>query len=185
MIVVGIDPGFAFLGIALVRFTASRAEALLVETFRTTTKDSDARRMARVADRLLEVCADPRIRALGFESQAGVEAGKAKRALEDPTKVTSNAASRRVHEVVGVVQTVARVYSLPCYEHAPSSVKVAMLGRGGGRASKSRMRDAAGVFFGRPGLSEHAADSLAVSVATARAYRLEQAKRRAGLSLIS
>lgn len=185
MIVIGIDPGYAFLGVSVVRFTASRAEALLVETFRTTTKDAAARRMARIADRLLELCGDPRVRAVGFESQAGVEAGKAKRALEDPTKVTSNAASRRVHEVVGVVQAVARVYQLPCYEHAPSSVKVALLGRGGGRASKERMRSAAGLLFGKPGLSEHSADALAVAVATARALRLDKAKTRAGLVLIS
>lgn len=188
MIVLGIDPGYAHLGIAVARFTASRTEALLVETVRTTTKLTALERVRKISLHVLGVLGDPdfdELSAVGFESQAGVEAGKMRAAMENPEKLQSNAASRRVHEVVGVIQCAAAARRLPIYEHAPSTLKCSLLGKGGGRASKAQMRLMAGRIFGMPGLPEHSADALAACVATANKHRRALAEKRAGLRLIS
>lgn len=187
VIVLGIDPGFAFVGLAVVEMTASRARVLFAETFKTSrASGADEDRLDAIFDRLLDVIDDRGPAVVGYENQAGVEAGKAKRILEDPSAVGEiNASSRRVHEVTGAIRCAARVYGLPCYAVAPSSVKLALLGKGGGRASKSAVKAAVARYLGGVGLSEHAADGAAVAVATSRRHALEMAKRRSHMRLIS
>jgi Holliday junction resolvasome RuvABC endonuclease subunit len=141
-------------------------------------------RMDLICDRVLELLELHKPEVMGYENQAGVEAGKAKLMLEDPTKVHSNASSRRVHEVVGALRCAARIHRLPCYEVAPATVKVSLLGKGGGRGSKAQVKQAVSRMLG-VSCSEHAADALAVAVATGRRHAIELAKQRAALGLIS
>jgi Holliday junction resolvasome RuvABC endonuclease subunit len=92
-------------------------------------------------------------------------AGKGKRSTKQ---------SRRVHEVTGIARAVARLFDLPCYVLAPSSVKIAVLGRGGGNAKKQRVIDAVRILLRAPKCSSHAADAAAVCVGALSVHRMHQ-----------
>jgi crossover junction endodeoxyribonuclease RuvC len=165
MIALGIDPGFAFVGFGVVQLTNTSSRVLHHETFKTTTKVSDELRMDAIADRVGDVIERFNPDAIGYENQSGVEV-----AMQREGEGT-NVSSRRVHEVCGIIRCAARYYELPCYCLAISTIKVAVLGKGGGRAKKPQVKAAVRMIFGVAGCSEHAADGIAISVATTRAHR--------------
>jgi crossover junction endodeoxyribonuclease RuvC len=167
--VIGIDPGMAFLGLAVLEVKLQSRRLLRLETFASTPKDgTDEERLDRIADRILDAIDTFKPDAIAYENQSGVTAGKE----QDGEGARSTASSRRVHEVTGIARCAARLFELPCYVLAPSSVKLAVLGRGGGRASKARVKDAVRTCFGVPRCSEHAADAVAVAVAAARQHHM-------------
>lgn len=167
IIVVGIDPGMAFLGLAVLEVTPQRSRVLRLETVASKPKDgTDEERLDAIADRILDAVDTYEPHAIAYENQSGVTAGTTR----DGGR--STASSRRVHEVTGIARCAARLFELPCYVLAPSSVKLAVLGRGGGRASKARVKDAVRTLFGVPRCSEHAADAVAVAVAAARQHHM-------------
>jgi crossover junction endodeoxyribonuclease RuvC len=178
--IVGVDPGFAFLGWAAVDFSASSMRFIAGDTFKTTAKESPEERLDAIADQLFDVLEIHAPAAVGYENQAGVEAGMHRRAEQDGTERRSSYSSRHVHEAVGAIRAAARAYGLPCYVFAPATIKVALLGRGGGHAAKGRVKEAVTRFFGVSG-SSHMADAVAIAVATVRKHRIEQMSvRRAG-----
>jgi Holliday junction resolvasome RuvABC endonuclease subunit len=131
-----------------------------------------------IANRILDAIDKYTPAAIAYENQSGVTAGKER----GGSGARSTSSSRRVHEVTGIARCAARLFELPCYVLAPSSVKLAVLGRGGGNASKARVKDAVRMLYGVPRCSEHAADAVAVAVAAARLHymRALMGKRRTG-----
>jgi crossover junction endodeoxyribonuclease RuvC len=176
VIVLGIDPGMAFLGLAVLEVTAQRSRILRHETLSSKPKDgSDEERLDAIADRILDAVDTYEPHAIAYENQAGVTAGKERAG----SGARSTSSSRRVHEVTGIARCAARLFELPCYVLAPSSVKLAVLGRGGGNASKARVKEAVRTLYGLR-CSEHAADAVATAVAAARLHHTRAliAKRR-------
>jgi crossover junction endodeoxyribonuclease RuvC len=170
VIIIGIDPGFAFLGVGVIELLPTSTRVLHHETFITRPKDDDTDRLDTIAEHLLDLLEQFDPAAVGYENQAGVEVAANKRSLEKQT-VGSNASSRRVHEVSGIIRCAARCFDLPVYCLAPSTVKVALLGKGGGRQKKAAVKDRVRTIFGVAGCSEHAADALAVAIGTGVRHR--------------
>jgi Holliday junction resolvasome RuvABC endonuclease subunit len=180
VLVFGIDPGYAQVGVALVDYGRSSTRVVYSETLRTTTKLTADDRIDFFVDRFCELVERYEPAVIGYENQAGVVTGIARRAREEGEHTGMSAAARRVLEVCGAIRATARFYALPCYVLAPSTIKVALLGKGAGHAPKERMREGARRIFHVEG-SEHVADAVAVTIATVRRHRMELASvRRAG-----
>ena len=185
MIGLGTDPGFAFVGFAVVDFMATSTRVLHHETFRTGSAEADETRLDLIADRLADLVERFNPAFLAYENQAIVEAAKHARRRSDPqAELASNFASCRVHEVAGVVRCTGRFYDLPVYVEAPNSVKVAVLGRGGGRAKKAAVKEAVQRIFRIAQLSEHAADAIAIAISGARKHRRDRVLLREHSDLI-
>jgi Holliday junction resolvasome RuvABC endonuclease subunit len=187
--VLGVDPGFAFLGLAVLDMANSSVRVLHHETFKTTTKDTDADRLDALCERIIQMIDEYQPAIIGYENQAIVEAGKhrmqrAKAALGEDDQAASNFSSARVHEVSGAIRCAARLFELPCYCLAPATIKVAVLGKGGGHAKKERVKQAVRTIFRVTGCSEHAADAVAIGVGAAGAHRKHLVLKRAALELI-
>jgi crossover junction endodeoxyribonuclease RuvC len=170
VIAVGFDPGFAFLGCGVVESLASTTRVLHHETFKTTSKESAEARLDAIANYIGDMLEQFKPHVVGYENQATVEVAMQRMQEQNPDKAGTNYSSRRVHEVSGIIRCGACFYQLPCYCLAPNTIKVAVLGKGGGRAKKQRMKDAVRTFF-QVVASEHAADAIAVSIAAMRAHR--------------
>jgi crossover junction endodeoxyribonuclease RuvC len=165
MRILGIDPGFAFVGFGLVEFLTLATRVRHHETYRTRTTEDDHARLDAIADHVCDVIERWQPDAIGYENQSGVAVGKAER------DVPVSFASQRVLEVVGIIRAAARFNAVPCYVLAPSTVKVAVLGKGGGRAKKDRVTRAVRTIFGLGKCSEHAADAIATAIGARRKHR--------------
>jgi crossover junction endodeoxyribonuclease RuvC len=172
MKILGIDPGFAFVGIVIIEFNPTSTRILLHETFETKPRDEDHGRLDAICDRICDVIEQWQPDAIGYENQQGVEVA-AQRA-RDEGDIGSNAASRRVHEVVGIIRAAARFYGTPCYVSAVNTVKVAVLGKGGSRKSKAAVKTAVQTIFHIGRCSEHVAHAVGVAIATRRKHREAQ-----------
>jgi len=174
VIIVGIDPGYAFLGIGVIELLPLSTRVVHHETFTTRPKDDDADRLDAIAEHVLDVLEQFEPDALGYENQAGVEVAANRRRIGEEI-VGSNASSRRVHEVSGIIRCAARCFDLPVYCLAPNTVKVAILGKGGARKKKAAVKDRVRTIFGVTGCSEHAADALAIAIGTGVRHRRQVA----------
>lgn len=191
--VLGIDPGLASVGLAIVAFSARSTRVLHYETIKTDAQEDDGERMEGIARRLFEIVEEHHPEAMGFEDQAGAEVGKQealRRAImAGNTSVRTSFSSHRVHEVVGIIRCVAAFYDLQVPHAIPTrSVKVAVLGPGGNKRrprkeSKAAVMEAVRTIF-RIECDEHAADAIAVAVATVRRINQERAQLAAHEGLI-
>lgn len=187
MIIAGIDPGFAYLGIGIVELRPTSTRVLHHETFVTKTKDDDTDRLDAIAEHLLDLLEQYEIEAIGYESQSWTDAAALKRqvnAREQDEGIGINASSRRVHEVSGIIRCAARCFDLPVYCLAPSTIKVGLLGKGGSKMKgkepvKSRVR----LLFGVE-CSEHAADAIACAITTGVRHRRHLATLQRHVQLI-
>lgn len=184
VIFLGVDPGFANLGIGVVELEATRTRCLHHETFGTRRKDDDGDRLDAIAEHLIGVLEQYDIDAVGYENQAGVEVAAHRPREGDETDVWTNVSSRRVHEVCGIIRCAARCFYLPVYCLAPNTVKVSVLGKGGGRAKKDLVKARVRAIFGITHCSEHAADALAVALGTGVRHRRHVATLTEHVSLI-
>lgn len=183
MRLLGIDPGFAAVGIGVVEFQSSATRVLFHETYRTRTHDTDEERLDSIADRICDVIEDWRPDAIGYENQATIFAAKAHRKREsDDDQV--NFANTRVLEMTGLIRAAARFNAVPCYVLAASTIKVAVLGRGGGRRKKPDVKAAVRTIFRLGNVSEHVADAIAIAVATRGKHREAQLVLASAASLI-
>ncbi len=173
------------MGFAVVDFLATSTRVVHSETFRTASQDADETRLDLIADRLGDLIERFNPAFLAYENQAIVEAGKQARRRRNPAEeVASNFASCRVHETAGIIRCAGRFFDLPVYVEAPMSVKVALLGKGGGRAPKSRVKEAVQRIFRIASLSEHAADAIAIAVSGARKHARDRVLLREHSDLI-
>lgn len=171
MIGLGVDPGFAALGFGVLELGPASTRVLHHETFRTRSrrKGDDHERLDLIADHVMDLIDQFDPVYLAYEDQAHVAVGKAR------NEIPVTMASQRVHEVSGILRCAARSYDLPIYCYQPQSIKVGILGKGGGHAKKARMIEAVRVIFHVQGASEHVADALAAAVCGSREHRRSQA----------
>lgn len=183
MIIIGIDPGLAFLGLAVLELKPTSTRVLHHETFQTRSTEDNPDRLDSIAERLLDLIEEHEPEAVGYETQ-----GWAAVAAQDPEGRTQaigmNAAARHLHEVVGIIRCAARAFDIPAYCMAPSSVKVAVLGKGGGRAKKAAVKERVRLLFHLGRVSEHAADAVAIAVGTGVRHRRHVATLTRHVSLI-
>lgn len=172
MIIVGIDPGFAFLGVGVIELLPTSTRVLHHETFTTRAKDDDTDRLDGIAEHVLDLLEQFDADAVGYENQAWAENAARQRARKhDDQEVQVSASSRRVHEVSGIIRCAARCFDVPVYCLAPSTVKVAILGKGGTKQrGKQPVKDRVRTIFGIR-CSEHAADALAIAIGTGVRHR--------------
>jgi Holliday junction resolvasome RuvABC endonuclease subunit len=117
---------------------------------------------------------------VAYEDQAGVEV-----AMQRDGE-GSNYSSRRLHEVTGMLRFAARCTldaPLPCYCPQPRTIKVALLGKGYGKAEKKSVQWGVERLFGVRA-SSHVCDAIATAVCGARMHRLAMAKLRSVATLI-
>ncbi len=192
-IVLGIDPGLASVGLAVMAFSPRSTRVLHYETIRTDAEDDDGERMEGIARRLFEIIEEYKPSVMGFEDQAGAEVGKQERMrraiMAGNTSVRTSFSSHRVHEVVGIIRCCGAFYDLPLPYAIPTrSVKVAILGPGGAKRrprqeGKDAIKQAVRTIF-RIECDEHAADAIAVAVATVRRFNKDRAEGAAHAALI-
>lgn len=177
MLVLGVDPGFASLGLVVLDLQRTTTRIVHHETFTTRATEADGDRIDSIAERLLDLLEQYEIDAVGYESQSWVDVAARERALrqretdEGGDGIGLNASARRLHEVVGCIRCAARCFRLPVYCLMPKTVKCAVLGRGGSRAPKGVVKDRVRLIFGLGRCSEHVADAAAVAVGTGVRHR--------------
>jgi crossover junction endodeoxyribonuclease RuvC len=69
--VLGIDPGFAFLGLAVLEATPKQRSLLRLETFKSTPKSgTDEQRLDAIADRIIAAVDELKPEAIAYEDQS-------------------------------------------------------------------------------------------------------------------
>lgn len=174
LIILGWDPGVKFLGYGVLALEATRSRCLAHGVLGTGMDDaSPAERLDALAtgiDGLMNTWTPD---VTGYEDQTGVNI-----AMERAGK--SNAFSRRIHEVTGMIRMGARcslAEPVPVYSHQPRVIKIALLGKGHGNATKDEIKWGVDRLFGVK-TNQHAADAIACAVASARSHRVAMATRR-------
>jgi crossover junction endodeoxyribonuclease RuvC len=185
VIIIGIDPGFAFVGVGVIELLPTSTRVIHHETFASRSKDEDTCRLDGIAEHLLDLLEQHEPDALGYENQAWVDHAVRKGDLKhDGEEVKVNASSRRVHEVSGIIRCAARCFDIPVYCLASSTMKVAILGKGGSRQrGKQPVKDRVRMLFGVK-CSEHAADAIAIAIGTGVRHRRHVATLAAHAELI-
>jgi Holliday junction resolvasome RuvABC endonuclease subunit len=174
LISLGFDPGLATLAFGVLDLQPSSTRVLdRGDIGEPDAELSHAERLNRICLRvdgiLNQWCPD----ALTFEAQAGVHVGRDR--AGQPTHISL----RYVHAVTGILRMAANTAlaePIPCYEPQPSTIKVTLLGRGHGHASKDEVKAGVARLLGVKRCSSHVADALAASVCGARLHRVERQK---------
>lgn len=117
MKILGIDPGYDRVGIAIIEKTAKTKEVLLhSECLQTSSKDDFYTRLGQVGAKIAEIIADYSPDALAIESLF----------------ITKNQkTAMRVAEARGVIAYEATRHKIPVYEYNPLQIKIAVTGHGG------------------------------------------------------
>jgi len=173
-VALGIDPGIAKLGVALVRLDNIGTRVGYLDTWKTPAKTPDGERLDRLCLKLLQFLETEIPDVVGYEQQMGVQLAIGR---DDPEKV--NRATPRLHDCCGIVRaaSLATDRTRAVYEIAPSSAKVAVLGKGRSRGGdpKARVKAAVKLIVGpNRRYSADAADAVAVAVATGRRWLRDQ-----------
>ena len=171
-IAVGIDPGFAKVGFGLVELTPWGTRVLDLGTWRTAKGPSDDERMGRIGVQMLEYFAMKKPDVVAYESQIGVQIGVNR---DEPEKV--NKYTPRLHQCCGMVMlaSLASHRARPVYAVASSTMRVAVLGKGRGRASKEQLQAGVRLIVGpNRRFSKDASEATAAAVVAGRKWLHEQ-----------
>jgi crossover junction endodeoxyribonuclease RuvC len=150
MIVLGIDPGLANLGLGVVREDGKTPVHLHSQVVQTSSTQTTPQRLAFIYQAVRQQCALHQPQALALEGQF-FQAQHAMTAF-------------KVGEAVGVVLLAAAEQGVPVFEYSPKAVKQALVGTG--NASKEQV-----IYMVRATLqlpsspsSSHSADALALAL---------------------
>ena len=160
MRVLGIDPGTAACGYAIVHESDGRLRALHHGWWQTPARERPELRLKTIFDGVRELVAQYGPDAVALEeSFVGVDARTA----------------LSVGQARGVVLVAAALARVECVEYAPTQVKQAVCGYG--RAEKAQVQRMVQVILGlnAPPSPSHAADALAVAICHAMAPPLLEA----------
>ena len=156
--VLGIDPGLANLGLAIVRQNNRDFEYLDSQLVRTHPKTKQSLRLKKLYDacKLLIIKHKPSTMAIEgqfFQGQRGV--------------------SFKVGQAVGVCLLAAAEYDLDVYEYSPRQVKQTLVGTG--RADKAQVSYMVRAMLSlkQTPESHHVADALALAITHISSYRLQ------------
>jgi crossover junction endodeoxyribonuclease RuvC len=168
----GIDPGYAACGVALLDEQGQRWSALVLDVIRTPPTQPLAARLHTVWKRVDEVLAAsvPRPAVLAVEAQARAHAGYRERG-----RTSDNVLA--VREVVGILRALAWQYRIELVEVEPATWR-ACLGLPA-TAPKSQVRRAVRARLGlKERLNEHAADAGGAALAGYRHFTWSAATAR-------
>lgn len=177
MIALGFDPGLATLGFGVLDLQPTSTRVLeygdIGEADADLPHGERLNRICAKVDRILNRhCPD----IMAIEAQAGVHVGK------DREGQQAHISLRYVHAVTGILRMAAvssLAEAIPVYEPQPTTIKVALLGRGHGHAEKEAIKRGVQRLFGIARCSSHAADALAVAVCGVRMHRIAERTARA------
>ncbi len=162
--VLGVDPGVAATGVAVVARRGGRTEVTWFETVRTPAGLADELRLHRLHDAVREAISTHRPDAVAVE-----------RVMWGQNKTSALGVAR----AIGVILLAAAQAGVAVEEFAPLEVKMAVTGAG--NADKERVRDALVRVHGVSGVPEQpdAADAVAVALCHLQQSRLRAAASRA------
>lgn len=160
--IIGVDPGLASTGYAVVRRDGSRMVAVACGTLRTSPRTPHAERLRTLYDGIAAV----------VEGHAIAEGAIEAWFVHPPSKAAMGMAEAR-----GAILAALAGHGLPVAEYAPNEVKQAVTGNG--RAEKQQIRFmVARLASGAAAESDHAADALAVAICHLNRSPLADALRR-------
>jgi crossover junction endodeoxyribonuclease RuvC len=164
-VVLGVDPGFASVGLAVVARSRPRAAVRWSHTVRTPSGLEEAQRLRRVSESVRAVIAEHRPDALALE-----------RVMWGQNRTSALSVAR----ATGVIMLAAADAGIPVEEYAPLEVKMATTGIG--NADKDQVRAALVRSLRVEGVPEQAdaADAVAVAVCHMQQAALRRAARTAG-----
>ncbi len=177
MIILGIDPGLAAIGGALVHVAAqsTRSRILGVDSVKTEAGQPLGDRLKELFDFIDSCCGgwlDDRSKpeAIAFEDQAQAQIQQ----MRDPKRANANVLA--IREVVGMVRACGWKQRLDVVQVSPLRAKAAVLGSGTQNATKAQVR--AGIKnlpgFDRFRWNEHKTDAVAVAIAGARKLQAQR-----------
>lgn len=167
----GIDPGYAKLGAAVVE-RVPNGYALLDHGQVSTTSDwPEAERFGAIWKLVGGLIRKHHPHLVAIEFQAGVATGKRRDGENDWTTFNT-----KVDEVVGLLKGACLAYGVRWTLVSPMSVKVDVLGRGSKRATKKEIQDGVRLITGAQ-LPEHSADGAAIAISGIKRDGLEQRGR--------
>lgn len=160
--VIGVDPGLANTGYAIVRREGSRLVAVACGTLRTSPRTPHAERLRALHDGIAALLADA-------VAEAAIEAWF----VHPPSRSAMGMAEAR-----GAILVALAGRGLPVAEYAPNEVKQAVTGNG--RAEKQQVRAmVARLATGSQAETDHAADAMAVAICHMNRSGLADAVKRA------
>jgi crossover junction endodeoxyribonuclease RuvC len=149
LIVVGIDPGLANLGIGVVSEQGVTPHYLHAELVKTSTESSSPQRLAMIYKAVKGVLEVHRPDALAIEAQFFQ--------LQPGTAF-------KVGEAVGVVLLACAQLEIPVFEYSPKEVKAAVVGTGSASKDQIIYMVRAMLQLPKSPTSNHAADALALAL---------------------
>lgn len=159
MRVLGIDPGIAITGIALVNEEKSRQSLLHAQTIITSPKDLPAQRLSSLYAQLTNL----------IRSQKPDAA-----VLENLFWGTNVKTALIVGQARGVVQLALAQQKIPTFEYTPLQVKMALTGYG--RADKNQIQQMVRQILKLPGIlkPDDVADAAAIALTHCFSYKLKE-----------
>lgn len=182
-VVIGIDPGFAALGVAVVRLLPDGEEVLALELIRT--EKEKAKRKVLAADDNVRRAREAARELMTLWEQHDVVAI----AAESMSFTRHASVSQKMGMTWGVIASLAEVYELPIVQASPQRVKDAVCGSKTASkedveaALKARYPEAAPLFAGPNGQREHVWDALAAVVAALESDVVRMARHLSVASL--
>jgi crossover junction endodeoxyribonuclease RuvC len=160
--VLGIDPGLANVGLAVVARRDRAVTLVWSDTVRTPTDAEEAVRLRRLADAVAEAIADHRPDAVAIERVAWNR---------------NQVSALRVARAIGAIMVAADRAGLPVQEYGPNEVKIAVTGMGD--ADKRQVRDALARIHRLRGVPAQpdAADAVAIALTHLMGSRMLAAAR--------
>jgi crossover junction endodeoxyribonuclease RuvC len=146
-VILGIDPGLASTGWALVERQAAKLRVLDCGTLRTSPRTAHAERLRALFDAVNEVA-----------RRAGVEGAAVESWFIRPV----SKAAMGMAEARGAVVTAVAVADIAVAEYPPTEIKLAVTGSG--RADKEQVRAMVARLTGTTPGSDHAADAIAAAI---------------------
>lgn len=149
MIVIGIDPGIANTGFAVVRTVGARMVALDGGLIETSEDERIEQRLGRVHEALGELIRWHEPRAM---------------ALEDLFFGKNVSSALSVGEARGAALLAAARHAVPCFDYTPQAVKKAVCGSGSADKGQVQRMVASLLGLPEPPAPDHAADAFAVAI---------------------
>ncbi len=160
--ILGVDPGLASTGYAVVSGGPGRVRVVAWGVIRTEPGTPHALRLREIHDRLAEVLLQHPVDGAAIESWY----------IHQTSRAAMGMAEAR-----GAAQVALALADVPVQEYSPNTIKQAVTGSG--RADKQQVRAMVERLTGVRATSDHAADAMAAAICHVSVARFDGAVRRA------
>jgi crossover junction endodeoxyribonuclease RuvC len=166
LIVVGIDPGIANLGIGAVKQEGNKTSLLNAQLIRTHAQEDPSTRLLTLYTEVKGFLQVHKPQALALEAQY----------FHHQKEVAF-----KVGQAVGVCLLAAGELNIPVFEYGPLQVKQSLVGTG--RADKVQVTFMVRALLGltKPLESHHVADALAIALTHLSSYKINRMKEEGGM----